>query len=174
MKKSILILALLTGAVSVALISCSDTSAKPEGNIVISQDSLVKRGQYLVNSIGCDDCHSQKIFTDHGFEIDMDHRFSGFMGDRTHLGKANTSVLRDGYILFANDLTSAVGPWGQSYAANISSDATGIGNWTEDQFITARQVKRMKEGTSYLPCPGSCIEYERPRSQSHLCLFENN
>jgi len=154
MKKSILIIAMLTGAVSFALVSCSDTSAKSEGNIVISQDSLVRRGQYLVNSIGCDDCHSQKIFTDHGFEIDMEHRFSGYMGDRTHLGKPNTGVMKDGFILFANDLTSAVGPWGQSYAANISSDATGIGNWTEEQFITAireGKAKGMKEGRGLLP-----------------------
>jgi hypothetical protein len=29
-----------------------------------------------------------------------------------------------------------IGPWGISYSANITSDSTtGIGNWTEEQFI---------------------------------------
>src|SRR5215471_14553876 len=103
MKKTVLIIGALTAVFCAALISCTNTSAKPEANVVISQDSLIKRGQYLVNTIGCDDCHSQKIFTDHGFEIDMEHRFSGYMPSRTPLGKANTSVLKNGYILFAND-----------------------------------------------------------------------
>ena len=37
--------------------------------------------------------------------------------------------------------TAWVGPWGISYAANLTPDATGIGNWQESNFITA-----MKEG----------------------------
>lgn len=153
MKKTVLFIAAIIAVSSFALISCSDTSANTKADDVISQDSLVKRGSYLVNAIGCDDCHSPKIFTDHGSEIDVEHRFSGHLAN-SPLGKANTSVLKDGYILFANDLTSAVGPWGQSYSANISSDATGIGNWTEEQFITALRegkYKGNKEGRSLLP-----------------------
>ena len=34
-------------------------------------------------------------------------------------------------------LTNYVGPWGISYSANISSDSTGIGNWSEKQFFKA-------------------------------------
>ena len=62
--------------------------------------------------------------------------------------------MKDGYILFASDLTSAVGPWGQSYSANISSDETGIGNWTEEQFLRAireGKSKGLKEGRPLLP-----------------------
>ena len=153
MKKIILILIAMVAASSVALISCTNTSATSNGEVTISQDSLVKRGRYLVNAIGCDDCHSPKIFTDHGFEIDMEHRFSGHLAN-SRIGKANTSVMKDGYILFANDLTSAVGPWGQSYSANISSDETGIGNWSEEQFIRALREgksKGLKEGRPLLP-----------------------
>jgi hypothetical protein len=42
------------------------------------------------------------------------------------------------------DLTAATGPWGTSYAANISSDATGIGNWTEAQFIKCMREGKLK------------------------------
>jgi hypothetical protein len=30
-----------------------------------------------------------------------------------------------------------MGPWGVSYAANLTPDSTGILAWTEEQFITA-------------------------------------
>jgi len=46
-------------------------------------------------------------------------------------------------VLFAPDLTAAVGPWGITYAANITSDQTGIGNWKEENFIRA-----IREGVS--------------------------
>ena len=153
MKKVIFIIAVLTGALSIALISCTNISAESKSDVVISRDSLIKRGSYLVNAIGCDDCHSPKIFTDHGCEIDMEHRFSGHLAS-SPMGKPNTSVMKDGYILFANDLTSAVGSWGQSYSANISSDETGIGNWTEEQFFRALREgksKGLKESRPLLP-----------------------
>jgi len=154
MKKTILILAALTGTVILGLIACTSGAAKTENDaVIISKDSLVKRGSYLVNAMGCDDCHSPKIFSPQGFEIDMEHRFSGHIAGGK-LGKPNTSVMKDGYMLFAMDLTSAVGPWGQSYAANISSDATGIGNWTEEQFFRAireGKSKGLKESRPLLP-----------------------
>jgi hypothetical protein len=49
-----------------------------------------------------------------------------------------------GWSLFAPDLTSAVGPWGASFAGNITSDATGIGNWTEENFIRALRKGKYK------------------------------
>ena len=157
MKKSIFILTALAAAVtaSITFVSCNSKANAKEGTaeVVISQDSLVKRGSYLVNAMGCDDCHSPKKFGPQGMELDMEHRFGGHLAG-SKLGKANTSVMKDGYMLFALDLTSAVGPWGQSYAANISSDATGIGNWTEEQFFRAireGKSKGLKESRPLLP-----------------------
>src|SRR5258705_9636895 len=154
MKKTLFILAAILTGVTSGLVSCTSTSAKSEGNIVISQDSLIKRGSYLVNAIGCDDCHSPKKFGPGGsMEIDLEHRFSGHLGNDA-LGRPNKTVMKDGYVLFAMDLTSAVGPWGQSYSANISSDETGIGNWTEEQFFRALREgksKGLKESRALLP-----------------------
>jgi hypothetical protein len=157
MKKTIFILTALTAAVtaSITLVSCNSNAkaGNTTGEVIISKDSLIKRGSYLVNAIGCDDCHSPKIFTPTGFEIDMEHRFSGYLATNPK-SKVNTSVMKDGWVLFAMDLTSAVGPWGQSYSANISSDATGIGNWTEEQFIRALREgksKGLKEARPLLP-----------------------
>jgi len=153
MKKSILILSAIIAIIYFAMIACTNTAAKTDTPVVISQDSLIKRGSYLVNSIGCDDCHSPKKFGPNGPELDMDHRFGGHLASAP-TGKPNTSVVKDGWALFTMDLTSSVGPWGQSYSANISSDETGIGNWSEEQFIRALREgksKGMKEGRPLLP-----------------------
>lgn len=157
MKNAFFILTALAAAVTalIVLVSCNSKANTKQGiaAVVISQDSLVKRGSYLVNAMGCDDCHSPKKFGPQGMELDMEHRFGGHLAG-SKLGKANTSVMKDGYMLFALDLTSAVGPWGQSYAANISSDASGIGNWTEEQFFRAireGKSKGLKESRPLLP-----------------------
>ena len=46
--------------------------------------------------------------------------------------------------LFGQDLTPAVGPWRVSYSANLTSDETGTGNWTEQQFMTAIRKGKYK------------------------------
>ncbi len=154
MKKTLFVLGILGIAMVPAFVACTSGSAKTGDNeIVISADSLVKRGSYLVNAVGCDDCHTPKKFGPNGPELDMEHRFGGYLSN-TPPSKINTGVMKDGWVLFAMDLTSAVGPWGQSFAANISSDATGIGNWTEEQFIRALREgksKGLKEGRDLLP-----------------------
>ncbi len=154
MKKTILVLSVFSSAVAFSLIACTSGASKPDTqSVVISKDSLIKRGSYLVNAIGCDDCHTPKIMTANGPEIDMEHRFSGHIAGRQE-SKVNPGVVNDGWVLFDMNFTSAVGPWGQSYAANISSDATGIGSWTEEQFMRAireGKSKGLKEARPLLP-----------------------
>jgi hypothetical protein len=55
--------------------------------------------------------------------------------------------------LATNDLTTWTGPWGVSFARNLTPDvATGIGSWTEEIFIKAlRTGKDMGEGRAILP-----------------------
>jgi Cytochrome c len=109
----------------------------------MTQEEKVKRGEYLVNAVGCDDCHSPKRMGMHEPEIIPELRFSG-SPSTAQLPSVNTGEIKKGWMLFAPDLTSAAGPWGQSYAANISSDATGIGNWKEEQFIKALREGKYK------------------------------
>jgi hypothetical protein len=54
------------------------------------------------------------------------------------------NAVKNGWSMFGSDFTSTVGPWGISFAANISSDATGIGNWKEEQFIRAIREGKAK------------------------------
>jgi mono/diheme cytochrome c family protein len=134
-------------ATLLALVSCGDNSAKteaaPTAKTEISQDSRVKRGNYLVSAIGCDDCHSPKTMGPQGPQLDLDHRLSGYPSTRP-VSKVNGADLKNGWMLFGGDLTSSVGPWGISFAANITSDSTGIGNWTEEQFFTSIRKGKLK------------------------------
>ena len=154
MKKIIFILTVITATVSVALISCTDSSAKGENTVIISQDSMIRRGSYLVNSIGCDDCHSPKRMGPNGPEVIEELRLAGYRSVNK-LPPLDTTEIKKGWVLFAPDFTSAVGEWGASFAANLTSDATGIGNWQEAQFIKAIREGKLKgmDGTRPLLPP---------------------
>ena len=123
--------------------ACTSDSKNEEANTKeASIEQIVKRGEYLVNSIGCDDCHSPKAFGPRGPEIISELRFSGYTAGK-ELPKINKGELQN-WAMFSHDLTAAVGPWGVSFAGNISSDETGIGLWTEEQFIKAIRFGKFK------------------------------
>jgi hypothetical protein len=46
--------------------------------------------------------------------------------------------------MFYPDLTAAAGPWGVSFAANLTPDQSGIGTWTEEQFKRAIMQGKFK------------------------------
>jgi hypothetical protein len=143
MRKSVLNVA-ATIIITVVLIACSDSSAsEKKQSIAMTETEKIQRGSYLVNAIGCDDCHSPKEITATGFEIIPELRLSGYQSANTS-PKADSNVVKQGWLLFGSDLTTAVGPWGQSFAANLTSDATGIGNWKEEQFIKAIREGKYK------------------------------
>jgi hypothetical protein len=116
-------------------------------------DQKVKRGEYLVTIMGCNDCHSPKSMGPQGPQIIPELMLSGYPADRPQL-KVETAALKKGWVLLTGDLTSAAGPWGVSFAANLTSDPTGIGSWTEDNFKRALKegkFKGMPGGRTLLP-----------------------
>ena len=143
MRKTILNLTAIAAIISIVFIACQGSAASEEKSIAMTKEEMVKRGEYLVNTIGCDDCHSPKRMGAHGPEIIPELRLSGYPSDRP-LTTADTNVVKKGWMLFSDDLTTAVGPWGQSFAANLTSDATGTGNWKEEQFIKAIREGKYK------------------------------
>jgi hypothetical protein len=48
------------------------------------------------------------------------------------------------WVLFNAHNTATVGPWGATFAANLTPDATGLGTWTEEQFIKALREGKFK------------------------------
>ena len=143
MRKTVLNLTAIAAITSLVFIACQGSTAREEKSIAITKEEMVKRGEYLVNTIGCDDCHSPKRMGAHGPEIIPELRLSGYPSDRPFT-IADTNVVKKGWMLFSDDLTTAVGSWGQSFAANLTSDASGTGNWKEEQFIKAIREGKYK------------------------------
>ncbi len=143
MRNKILIIGTVPDIATGILIACTDTSAEKKEKRPLTEAELVKRGEYLVNAVGCDDCHSPKTPGPNGFEVIEDLRFSGYPSERA-LMKVDTNSIKTGWSMFGTDFTSTVGQWGMSFAANITSDATGIGNWTEQQFFKAIREGKYK------------------------------
>jgi mono/diheme cytochrome c family protein len=119
----------------------------------ITEEEMIKRGVYLVNFGGCNDCHTPKVFTDMGPIPDTTRLLSGYK-QGTILSKVDTAVIGPGKWYLANgDLTAWVGPWGISFAANLTPDEkTGLGSWTEEMFINAmRNGLHLGAGKPILP-----------------------
>ncbi|MBO9702180.1 MAG: c-type cytochrome [Sporocytophaga sp.] len=128
--------------ISIFLYSCSQTQKETENKENISNDSMLKRGEYLVTIMACADCHSPKMKTDQGFVPDPDLTLSGHPSHK-QLKDIDTSLTRT-WAIFSKEGTASAGPWGVSYAANITSDPTGIGGWTQEQFNRAMKQGKYK------------------------------
>ena len=141
----------------VCLASCTDTTPKmateAAKTLAPTTEDIVKRGEYLVKITGCNDCHSAKKMGAQGPEIIAETMLSGYPADRPIRAFKDPS-LKQGFAMFYPDLTAAAGPWGVSFAANLTPDETGIGNWSEEQFkkaLTQGKYKGLDGGRMLLP-----------------------
>lgn len=137
-----------------------------------SDNDLQKRGEYIVNLGGCNDCHSPKELGPNGPVVIESTRLSGYPANRPVV-KADPKITKEGYILFVPDLTSASGPWGVSFAANLTSDQTGIGNWTEENFRRALKEGRYKglAGSRMLLPPMPWQNFENVKDDDISAIF---
>ena len=119
-----------------------------------NNQQLIKRGEYLVNYGGCNDCHTPKRSTPEGPIPDKDKLLSGHPSTAL-LPEVPPGIIGPGKwgALTNNDLTAWVGPWGVSFAANLTpDDRTGMGGWTDELFIKAmRTGKHLGAGRAILP-----------------------
>jgi len=98
-------------------------------------ENQVAWGKHIVTISGCNDCHTPKKMGPNGREDNMDLELSGNPSQVPAPDVNRKEAESKGLLVAGSTFTSFVGPWGISYAANITSDtATGIGGWTIDQF----------------------------------------
>ncbi len=138
---------LLPLLLAVFIFSCNSHEEKKSSEMsheseALDSIQLINRGKYLVDLGGCNHCHSPKIMTERGPVPDPDRLLSGYPAENP-LPPYDEETSK-AFLLFTMDLTSGTGPWGTSFAANLTPDVTGIGTWSEKQFFTAlRQGKFM-------------------------------
>lgn len=119
--------ALMLSLLAFAATSCTSTP-KEEGAAataaVADTVATAAHGAYLVTIVGCHDCHTPgALFGAPDFQRALAGSEVGWSG-----------------------------PWGVSYARNITPDpVAGIGAWTEDQIVLTLQTGKRPDGTDLLP-----------------------
>ena len=98
-------------------------------------ESQIKWGEHLVTVSACHDCHTPKDYSKPGTGLDSTHLLSGYIG--SPVPEVNKKDAQTKGWAVTSDLTSWVGSWGVAFAANLTSDSTGIGTWKEEQFMYA-------------------------------------
>ena len=156
------------------LISCNDKDYKevPEAGKMTLQDSI-RHGKYLVKTIGCHDCHSPKTMTERGPQEIPELALSGYQATDS-LPPVHMEAMQSGWMLMNGQLTAFAGPWGISYSANITSDDTGIGNWSMERWKRAMRegkLKGDKNGRRMLP-PMPCENFAKLTDKDLESMFK--
>lgn len=115
------------------------------------ETSPLRRGAHLVKLGGCADCHTPFKMGANGPEKDLTRGLSGHpealrlppppkLGSEWNWAGAAT-------------MTAFVGPWGMTFATNLTPDReTGIGTWKPSEFTQAmRTGKHLGVGRPILP-----------------------
>jgi len=132
---TIVVMSLMT----TAIVGCSESRLSVSA--AAADPSRVERGKYLVSIVGCGDCHTPMKMGPKGPEPDMTRFLSGHPEQMGPLPAAEPQ----GPWLWAGAATNTAfaGPWGISYAANLTPDEnTGLGIWTEEMFVKAIRTGR--------------------------------
>ena len=151
------------GAVATLVLACGTSAAPrvamaqtPERNAPEQKAPDVRRGEHLALFGGCNDCHTPKIMSPNGPVPDRSRLLSGYR-EGTAVPAVPAGVLgptpAQWGALTTAELTAWAGPWGISFAANLTPDkATGLGDWTFTQFSeTMRRGKHLGTGRDILP-----------------------
>jgi hypothetical protein len=146
----------VTGLLSLLLATLQGCSSKPGRSEVSDAGEIslgphrhlrtdpavtIERGRKLVSLLSCDDCHSPKVLTPAGLAPDPTRLLSGHPA-RGKLPPVPSGVLSpNGWgVLASTDFTAWAGPWGVSFASNLTPDPTGIGTWNANDFIQTLQT----------------------------------
>ena len=127
------------------------TMAGPAADPAAANPARVQRGEYLVRTMGCHDCHTPFTMGPKGPEPDMSRALTGHPAD---LVMPPPPVLAGPWVWAgAGTNTAFAGPWGVSFTANLTPDEeTGLGRWTEEMFVATMKTGRHQgKGRPILP-----------------------
>jgi hypothetical protein len=167
----------LVAILPITIASCKNEpqeySEGPDKTLELNAENDIIRGKYLVGIMGCNDCHSPKRMGENGPEIIPELLLSGYPSERPVVN-FDSPLLKEGFGMFYPDLTAAAGPWGISFAGNLTPDATGMGNWTEEQFkiaLTKGKFKGLENARMLLP-PMPWFNYSVMKDEDIRAVFK--
>ncbi len=172
MKKKICIYSTVLFLTTILMSACGNNSKPSTTAVEPKAEQLILKGEYLVTIMGCNDCHSPKRPGPQGPEVIAETMLSGYPADRPFM-KIDPGPVKNGWSMLNEDFTAAAGMWGVSFAANITSDQTGIGNWTEENFRRALKQGRYKglEGSRMLLPPMPWTNFIKLTDEDAQAIF---
>ena len=148
-----LVVVIVTSAVALmgATVWFSGPRAMAKAPEVSSPEQRVAHGKHLVETSGCHDCHTPFKMGPKGPEPDMSRALSGHP-QQMELPPAPPAQ-GPWLVRVSATNTAHAGPWGTSFTANLTPDKeTGLGNWSEQNFIrTIRTGRHLGQGRAILP-----------------------
>jgi cytochrome c553 len=138
--------------VAVALSSCTPTTPEPAAAPAAAPaQTPAERGKVLVQVGGCHDCHTTKKDN----APDMSTMLSGHPAAIKLTPAPKPPAGSPWIIQTTGTLTAWTGPWGTTFAANLTPDPdTGLKSsaWSEDNFLKAMKTgKHIGTGRDILP-----------------------
>ena len=112
----------------------------PQDQAAAEGDSAnpLERGEYLTTILGCHDCHTPKLAQPGPPQPDMARALSGHPQGAPYPTWMPADLMEDHTLVRVSPtFTAFAGPWGVSFAANLTPDKTGMGEWTEEAFVGA-------------------------------------
>jgi mono/diheme cytochrome c family protein len=165
---------------SIFFVGCSDNNpAEPTVASAIAEkpnfggyESQIQWGEHLVTIGGCNDCHTPKKMTSMGPIDDSTLLLSGHP-EKLPAADVDRKQMESKGLVVTATFTAWVGPWGISYAANLTPDETGIGNWKEDQFLYAikNNVSKGIAGSRPLMPPMSMMPVKHMTDEELKAVF---
>jgi mono/diheme cytochrome c family protein len=141
---------ILTAVLSTASLKAENANgAGPAG--AAAKTAQVARGKYLVDIMGCHDCHTPMKLGPNGPEWDMSRALSGH--PEQLVMPPGPAVQMPWMATMAATMTAWSGPWGTSFTRNLTPDKeTGLGDWTVEEFIATMKTGRERgKGRPVLP-----------------------
>ncbi len=138
--------------IGLALSGCQGAGA-PAGDAgaapAASAPDPVERGRYIVTTGACVDCHTPWILGEAGPMPDPARLLSGHPAEI----EITPAAIPEGWGMLQSATNTAFqGPWGVSFAANLTPHATGLGNLTEELFVQSfRTGQHFGKGRLILP-----------------------
>jgi len=141
---------ILTAILSTATLRAATGGGAEEGPAAGKAAQIV-RGKYLVDIMGCHDCHTPMKLGPNGPEWDMTRALSGHPEELAM--PAAPAQQMPWMASMAATMTAWNGPWGTSFTRNLTPDKeTGLGDWTVEEFIATMKTGRERgKGRPVMP-----------------------
>jgi cytochrome c553 len=142
---------LLTAVLSTASLNAAATGGGAADQATSAKEQ-VARGKYLVDIMGCHDCHTPMKMGPQGPERDWDRALSGHP-EEVVMPPAPSLPPGPWISTVGATFTAWNGPWGTSFTKNLTPDKeTGLGDWTVEEFIATMKTGRERgKGRPVLP-----------------------